>query len=95
MSPTMPTWRVLRSQQDTARRNARQALLVIQERRRAQETAERALPLRDGLGGVVVVGVARDADSRRPWVHVGHRQTLGAATGTPTDRSGPLPGQPS
>ena len=45
MSPTLPTWRVLHSHQDTARKNARQALLVIQERRRAQADADRALPL--------------------------------------------------
>ena len=44
MSPTMPTWRVLRSHQDIARRNARQALLVIQQRRREQAEAEAALP---------------------------------------------------
>ena len=45
MSPTMPTtWRVLRSQQDMARKNARQALLVIQQRRRELAEAELALP---------------------------------------------------
>ena len=46
MNPTMPTWRVLRSQQDMARKNARQALLVIQQRRREQAESEDALPLR-------------------------------------------------
>jgi len=46
MSPTLPTWRVIRSQQDMARRNARQALLVIQQRRREQAESEAALPLR-------------------------------------------------
>ena len=45
MSPTTPTWRVIRSQQDLARKNARQALLVIQQRRRDQAEADRALPL--------------------------------------------------
>lgn len=45
MSPTIPTWRVLRSQQEMARNNARQALLVIQKRRREQEESDRALPL--------------------------------------------------
>lgn len=44
MSPTMPTWRVLRSHQDIARRNARQALLVIQQRRREQAESDAALP---------------------------------------------------
>jgi len=44
MSPTLPTWRVLRSQQEMARKNAQQALLVIQQRRREQAAAERALP---------------------------------------------------
>jgi hypothetical protein len=36
---------VLRSQQDLARKNARQALLVIQQRRREQMESELALPL--------------------------------------------------
>lgn len=45
MSPVMPTWRVLRSQQEMARNNARQALLVIQQRRREQAESDRALPL--------------------------------------------------
>ena len=45
MNPTTPTWRVIRSQQDMARKNARQALLVIQQRRREQAEADRALPL--------------------------------------------------
>jgi hypothetical protein len=44
MQPTMPTWRVIRSQQDMARKNARQALLVIQQRRREQAESEAALP---------------------------------------------------
>ena len=44
MSPTMPTWRVLRSHQEMARKNARQALLVIQQRRREQAAADVALP---------------------------------------------------
>ena len=46
MSPTLPTWRVIRSQQDVARRNARQALLLIQQRRREQAESDHVLPLR-------------------------------------------------
>jgi hypothetical protein len=45
MTPPLPTWRVLRSQQDLARSNARQALLVIQQRRREQAESDAALPL--------------------------------------------------
>ena len=45
MTPTLPTWRVMRSQQDMARKNARQALLVIQQRRREQAESDRVLPL--------------------------------------------------
>lgn len=44
MSPTITTWRVLRSNQEMARKNARQALLVIQQRRREQAAADHALP---------------------------------------------------
>jgi hypothetical protein len=46
MSPTLPTWRVIHSQQEMARKNARQALLLIQQRRREQEESDRVLPLR-------------------------------------------------
>ena len=45
MSPTTPLWRVLELQQDLARKNARQALIVLQQRRREQEEGDRALPL--------------------------------------------------
>ncbi len=45
MSPSTITWRVIRSQQDMARNNARLALLVIQQRRREQAESENALPL--------------------------------------------------
>ena len=45
MSPSLLTWRVIRSQQDMARNNARQALLVIQQRRREQAESDLALPL--------------------------------------------------
>jgi hypothetical protein len=37
----MPTWRVIRSQQEMARKNARQALMVLQQRRREQADADR------------------------------------------------------
>ena len=46
MKQTLTTWRVLQSQQDMARKNARQALLVIQQRRREQAESEAFLPLR-------------------------------------------------
>jgi hypothetical protein len=46
MATSMLTWRVIRSQQDIARRNARQALLVIQQRRREQTESDAALPAR-------------------------------------------------
>jgi len=45
MSPALLTWRVIRSQQDMARNNARQALLVIQQRRKEQAESDLALPL--------------------------------------------------
>lgn len=45
MRQPITNWRVIRSQQDLARRNARQALLVIQQRRREQADSEQALPL--------------------------------------------------
>jgi hypothetical protein len=45
MRTTFPTWRVLQSQQDLARKNARQALLVLQQRRREQAESEQVLPL--------------------------------------------------
>ena len=45
MRPTPTTWRVIQSQQDQARKNAQQALLVIQQRRRQQAESDRALPL--------------------------------------------------
>ena len=44
MMPALPTWRVLRSHQELARNNARQALLVIQQRRRELAESDRALP---------------------------------------------------
>ena len=40
------TWRVIQAQQDLARKNARQALMVIQQRRREQAESDRVLPLR-------------------------------------------------
>ena len=40
MSTTALTWRVIRSQQDMARKNARQAMLVIQQRRREQSGSD-------------------------------------------------------
>jgi hypothetical protein len=46
MKQTLTTWRVISSQQDMARKNARQALLVIQQRRREQAESEAFLPLR-------------------------------------------------
>lgn len=45
MRHNITTWRVLRSQQEMARNNARQALLVVQQRRREQAEADQALPL--------------------------------------------------
>lgn len=45
MSPASATWRVLQAQQDLARKNARQALLVIQQRRREQMECDNVLPL--------------------------------------------------
>lgn len=45
MSPALTTWRVIQAQQDLARKNARQALLVIQQRRREQLEIENVLPL--------------------------------------------------
>ena len=45
MKQTLTTWRVIQSQQDMARKNARQALLVIQQRRREQAESEAFLPL--------------------------------------------------
>jgi hypothetical protein len=45
MRPTVATWRVIQSQQDLARKNARQALLVIQQRRREQAESDEFLPL--------------------------------------------------
>lgn len=44
MSPTLTTWRVIQAQQDLARKNARQALLVIQQRRREQMECDNVLP---------------------------------------------------
>ena len=46
MKQTLTTWRVIQSQQDMARKNARQALLVIQQRRREQAESEAFLPLK-------------------------------------------------
>ena len=45
MGPTTSIRRVLRLQQELARRNARQALVVLQQRRREQEESDRVLPL--------------------------------------------------
>ena len=45
MSPALTTWRVIQAQQDLARKNARQALLVIQQRRREQMECDNVLPL--------------------------------------------------
>ena len=45
MSPTLTTWRVIQAQQDLARKNARQALLVIQQRRQEQMECDNVLPL--------------------------------------------------
>jgi GAF domain-containing protein len=47
MTPTTPLWRVLHSQQELARQNARQALIVIQQRRREQEESEAFLSMHE------------------------------------------------
>jgi hypothetical protein len=43
-------WRVIQLQQDLARKNARQALMVIQQRRREQAESDEVLPLRPVSG---------------------------------------------
>ena len=48
MKQPLTTWRVLQAQQDMARKNARQALLVIQQRRREQAESDAFLPLQRG-----------------------------------------------
>ncbi len=65
MIPVRPTWRVLRTQQELSRSNARQALLVIQQRRRDLAEAERALPLVPDGGLPHVDGGHRTRSTRR------------------------------
>ena len=50
MKQTLTTWRVIQAQQDMARQNARQALLVIQQRRREQAESDAFLPLQGREG---------------------------------------------